>query len=72
MQPGFRMPAMAFEQANIAPAPSSAEGNNWKDLLGEGEEGDGGEGGGGTIRGNRGKNAEHAKAAMRRLTRGGR
>jgi len=50
--------------------PPSASPNDWKKLLEDDDEGDGG-GGGGTIRGNRGKNAAHAKAAMRKLTRGG-
>jgi hypothetical protein len=70
MQPGFRVPAMAFETTTVVPTPPQP--NNWKKLLGEDEEGEGDGGGGGTIRGNRGKNAEHAKAAMRKLTRAGR
>lgn len=65
MQPGFRVPVMASEQA----MPVSSPANNWKSLLDD--EDDEGGGGGGTIRGNRGKNAAHAKAAMRKLTRGG-
>lgn len=64
MQPGFQVPTIAFENS------STTTPNDWKKLLNDDDEGDGG-GGGGTIKGNRGKNAEHAKAAMRRLTRAG-
>lgn len=42
---------------------------HWREALQEDEDGDGQGGGRGTIKGLRGKDAEHAKQAMRKLTR---
>ena len=64
--PGFR-PVMA---TTSTPVPPSKQGNNWKDLLkDEEDDGDEGVGGRGTMKGHRGKNAAHAKASMRKLSR---
>ncbi len=84
MYPGSRPPAMAMpnwgdllndedtDSGSGSGSASSNKSNNWKKLLDEDYNDDDGEGGGGgTIRGNRGKNAQHAKAAMRKLTRAG-
>lgn len=67
-QPGFR-PVLATTNAGATSAAPKAQGNNWKELLKEEEEESGEGGGRGTMRGHRGKNAENAKAAMRKLTR---
>lgn len=48
------------------PKPNAAK--HWRDVLQEDDSGDG-SGGGGTIKGLRGKDAEYAKQAMRKLTR---
>jgi hypothetical protein len=68
-QSGFQSPvAAATSPAKAISIP------NWADILkgGDDKDGKGGDtsgGGGGTIKGLRGKNAEAAKAAMRRMTR---
>lgn len=62
---GFR-PAMATNSS--VPAPNKPQGNNWKEILKDGDDDEQG-GGRGTMRGHRGKNAAYAKAAMRKLTR---
>lgn len=66
-QPGFR-PIMATNMA--APVAPPKKSNNWKEVLKDEDKGDEGEGGGGgTMKGLRGKQAEYAKQAMRKLTR---
>lgn len=69
-QPGFR-PMMANNMPTHAIAPPKRQNNNWKEILKDEDEDDkgGDQGGGGTMKGHRGKNAEHAKQAMRKLTR---
>lgn len=74
IQEAFEQPGMqAAYAANITTpqtVPPPASSKSWDDLLKEDEDGKGGEGGGGgTIKGLRGKHAEAAKAAMRRMTR---
>jgi len=66
----------AFAQSGYQSAAAASPGKampipNWADLLKKDEDdGKGGDGGGGgTIKGLRGKHAEAAKAAMRRMTR---
>ncbi|HSX20787.1 MAG TPA: hypothetical protein VLG38_06685 [Gammaproteobacteria bacterium] len=70
VQQAFNRPVGRPSMSAAARVPIAAKkGNNWQDILKEEDE-DGEQGGGrGTMRGHRGKNAEHAKAAMRRLTR---
>ena len=69
LQPRFHFRVATRKGAESAPPP--ALGNNWDTILKRDEDDEDG-GGGGTIRGNRGKNAVHAAAALKRLTRGGR
>lgn len=49
--------------------PHKPRGNNWNEVISKEDDDDGDTGGGGTMRGLRGKQAEYAKAAMRKLTR---
>lgn len=64
--PGYRP---VVPKSAIAAAPKKA-GNNWDAIIKKEDEGDKGEGGsGGTMKGYRGKQAEYAKAAMRKLAR---
>lgn len=73
VQEAFGQPRrMAYAMAMNAPAPTPTPkkaGNNWGAVIKDEDDGQGGSGGRGTMRGHRGKNAAHAKAAMRKLTR---
>lgn len=69
-QPRRMAYAMAMNQGSTASTPTPKKaGNNWGAVIKDADEGEGGSGGRGTMRGHRGKNAVHAKAAMRKLTR---
>jgi hypothetical protein len=65
-QPTLRT-AMAINGAIMPPAQKGR--NNWDSVVKKEDEDDQQGGGRGTMKGNRGKYAEQAKAAMRRLSR---
>lgn len=72
VQAAFLQPGRyaATPRKSVESTPPPARGKNWDAILKDNDDED--TGGGGTIRGNRGKNAVHAAAALKRLTRAGR
>ena len=65
-QPGYKM---ALPVAPHTSKQTARKGNDWGAILKKEEEDKDGEGGGGSMKGLRGKQAEYAKAAMRKLSR---